>query len=132
MLRFPKIEELKNVSNTKKVKELNFSTVFLKAYWTDKSRNEFDRHNIEVYYFGDQEREDRPKDWKFFVRLIFEHDGKKTFVDEELYNSMSWDDANKLIEEFNQKLSTGAMTLVRANKIIKEYNEIRIENQFLK
>ena len=55
MLRFPTIQELQRVSKNKEVEKLNFNKAFLQAYWTNKSRHHFERHESEAYYFGDQE-----------------------------------------------------------------------------
>ena len=92
----------------------------MQAYWANKSRHEFAGHQSEAYYFGDQERESYPKFYRFYVRLIFEADGKITFTDNDL-GKMKWDEANKIIEKLNQKLETIGITLENANNLINEY-----------
>ena len=120
MLRFPTIQELQRVSKNKEVEKLNFDKSFLQAYWTNKSRHHFERHQIEAYSFGDQERESYSKNYIFCVRLIFVADGKITFTDNDL-GKMKWDEANNIIEKLNQKLETIGITLENANNLINEY-----------
>ena len=120
MLRFPTIQELQRVSKNKEVEKLNFNKAFLQAYWANKSRHEFASHQSEVYYFGDQERESYTKNYIFYVRLIFEADGKIAFTDNDL-GKMKWDEANNIIEKLNQKLETIGITLENANNLINEY-----------
>ena len=120
MLRFPTIQELQRVSKNKEVEKLNFDKSFLQAYWTNKSRHHFERHQIEAYSFGDQEREDYSKSFRFHVRLIFEKEKEITFTDNDL-GIMTWDDANFVIEKLNQKLEVFGITLENANKLIEEY-----------
>lgn len=127
MLRFPTINELKKVSGNKEVKKLNFSQAFLQAYWSNASRHYFDRYNIEVYYFGDQEKENYPKNFRFHVRLIFEKDKVSEFTYNDL-GVMTWDEANKIIEKLNRKLEEIGCTLDNANKLIEEYRERVIQN----
>ena len=120
MLRFPTIQELQRVSKNKEVEKLNFNRAFLQAYWTNKSRHHFERHKIEVYYFGDQEREDYSKSFRFHVRLVFEKEKEITFTNNDL-GLLTWDDANFVIEKLNQKLEVFGETLDNANKLIEEY-----------
>lgn len=125
MLRFPTIQELQRVSKNKEVEKLNFNKAFLQAYWTNKSRHHFERHQIEAYYFGAQEREDYSKSFRFHVRLIFEKEKEITFTDNDL-GIMTWDEANKNIEKLNQKLEAVGITLENANKLIEEYRISRV------
>lgn len=118
MLRFPTIQELQRVSKNKEVEKLNFNKAFLQAYWTNKSRHEFAYHESEAYYFGDQERESYSKSFRFNVRLVFEKESQFTNND---LGTMTWDEANKIIEKLNQKLETVGITLENANKLIEEY-----------
>ena len=120
MLRFPTIQELQRVSKNKEVEKLNFNKAFLQAYWTNKSRNEFERHKIEVYYFGDQEREDYPKDFRFHVRLVFEKEKEIIFTYNDL-GIMTWTEASRIIVKLNNDLEEIGITLENANKLIKEY-----------
>lgn len=120
MLRFPTIQELKRVSKNKEVEKLNFNKAFLQAYWTNKSRHDLERHKIEVYYFGDQEREDYSKSFRFHVRLVFEKEKEIAFTNNDL-GLLTWDEANKIIEKLNQKLEAVGVTLENANNLINEY-----------
>lgn len=124
MLRFPTIQELQRVSKNKEVEKLGFNKAFLQAYWTGKSRHEFERHQCEAYYFGDQEREDYPKEFREHVRLVFEKEKESVFTDNDL-GSMTWNEANKIIEKLNTKLVEVGVTLVNANKIIEEYRTLK-------
>ena len=125
MLRFPTIQELQRVSKNKEVEKLNFDKSFLQAYWTNKSRHHFERHQIEAYYFGDQEREDYSKSFRFHARLIFEKEKEITFTNNDL-GTMTWVEANKIIEKLNQNLETVGITLENANKLIEEYRISKI------
>ena len=127
MLRFPTIQELKRVSKNKEVEKLNFNKAFLQAYWTNKSRHDLERHRIEVYYFGDQEREDYSKSFRFHVRLVFEKEKEITFTNNDL-GLLTWDDANFIIEKLNRKLEVFGETIDNANKLIEEYRERVIQN----
>ena len=120
MLRFPTIQELQRVSKNKEVEKLNFNKAFLQAYWTNKSRHHFERHQIEAYSFGDQEREDYPKDFRFHVRLVFEKEKEIIFTYNDL-GIMTWTEASRIIVKLNNDLEEIGITLENANKLIKEY-----------
>ena len=120
MLRFPTIQELQRVSKNKEVEKLNFNKAFLQAYWANKSRHDFAYHESEAYYFGDQERESYSKLWYFHVRLVFENEKESQFTNNDL-GTMTWVEANKIIEKLNQNLETVGITLENANKLIEEY-----------
>ena len=125
MLRFPTIQELQRVSKNKEVEKLNFDKSFLQAYWTNKSRHHFERHQIEAYYFGAQEREDYPKDFRFYVRLVFEKEKEIIFTDNDL-GIMTWTKASRIIEKLNSDLEEIGITLENANKLIEEYRIHRV------